>query len=465
LYARIVHQLRLARKTCSGKGLRPSRGNLGTNGTGQPQGIAQHSSTDYNQDMNKKTQQHWWSSWPHLLLWSHVVGVIGFYILLWYRTNPYAGKRQANQKLKAIPPASSESGEAVSIIVPARNEERNIRRCVTSLLEQDYDTYEVIVVDDGSTDGTAGILEDIASHHAHGNRLRALHLRDTLPTGWAGKPHALHIGVQEACGDWLLFTDADTWHAPAALSYSLAKAQAEEIDLFSLGTHQELPGFWDRVMMPMAYLGISMQYPLRQVNDPDSPVAIANGQYILIRRSTYDILGGYARSDLRNTLLDDRDLARIVKENGFKLYLEDGRDLVHVHMYSGLREIRRGWRKNAFLGSRGGLLFALVQLIGLPMVSFVPLLLPLFARLTRGRNARRIRVQAITPREANAAMLLESSAFLAYRLWLDNFLNVPWYYALTHPLAGALFEGILAQSAWRVLTRTGIDWRGRVYYD
>src|SRR5207253_4736907 len=108
-----------------------------------------------------------------------------------------------------------------------------------------------------------------------------------------------------------MFTDADTWHAPGALRFAMSKALAEGIDLLSLDSEQELPGFWNKVMMPMAFLGISMQYPIRLVNDPASPVAIAHGQYILISRALYEIVGGYARPDLRNTLLDDRDLARI----------------------------------------------------------------------------------------------------------------------------------------------------------
>src|SRR5205823_14236723 len=103
----------------------------------------------------------------------------------------------------------------------------------------------------------------------------------------------------------------DTWHAPNALCSSITQAANEGIDLFSLATRQDLPDFWNRVMMPLAYIGISMQYPLKQVNDPSSPVAIANGQYLLIRRAVYDAVGGYARSELRGTLLDDRDLAQV----------------------------------------------------------------------------------------------------------------------------------------------------------
>jgi chlorobactene glucosyltransferase len=418
--------------------------------------------------MEKEDREH---SWLRLFLWLHAISVAIFYIVVWLRTAPGRNDRVGDRfiapaGLGGVTPAHpSKDGrppiyrvefldrkDFVSIIVPARNEERNIRRCVTSLLEQDYPYFEVIVVDDGSTDGTGAILDEIACFHPRGDCLWVLRLRE-LPQGWAGKPHALHAGVQESHGDWLLFTDADTWHAPSALRTSVTRATGEGIDLLTLGSSQELPGFWDRVMMPLAYLGISMQYPSRLVNDPNSPVAIANGQYILIRRAVYDALGGYARPDLRSTVLDDRDLARAVKESGFRLRFVDGRDLVRVHMYHGLADTWRGWRKNAFLGSRGGLAFIFLQLIGLPLVSIMPFLLPLLMRVSRR-----------TKREANVLTLLELGPLLAYRLWINDAMDVPWYYAFTHPLAGALFTGILAQSTWRILTRKGIDWRGRTYY-
>ena len=206
----------------------------------------------------------------------------------------------------------------------------------------------------------------------------------------------MHKGTQEAHGDWLLFTDADTWHAPGALQFSVTKTLDEGIDLLSLGAEHELPGFWNKVMMPMAYLGIAMQYPVKYVNDPRSRIALANRQYMLLRRAVYDMLGGYARSDLRNTLLDDRDLAHIVKENGFRLQLADGRGLVRVRMYRSLSETWRGWRKNAFLGSRGGLAFAVLQLIGLPIVSIVPFLLPLLGWLSGNSKQERLFTDGFT---------------------------------------------------------------------
>jgi chlorobactene glucosyltransferase len=406
----------------------------------------------------------WRQSLTRLALWAHVAGIVGFYAIIWRRTYPDAKDQVRKLPLKKFMPTPAHPGEpTVSIIVPARNEEQNIGRCITSLLEQDYEQFEVIAVDDGSTDNTSNILDELAHSHPQGHRLWVLRLRDDLPAGWAGKPHAIHRGVQEAQGEWLLFTDADTWHAPNALRSSITQAVEEGDDLFTVGAEQELHTFWERVLMPMAYLGISMLYPPRLVNDPKSHVAVANGQYILIRKEVYTIIGGYGRPDLRDTLLDDRDLARVVKETGFKLHFVDGQDLVHVHMYNGFSDTWRGWRKNAYLGNRGGILFILTQLIGLPMVGISPFLLPLLALFTKRQKGDKKRL--LKTSEVGTAATLELTTLLLYRSWLNRSLRVPWYYSFTHPLAAAVFTGILAQSSWRVLTHKGVDWRGRVYHD
>ncbi|GCE14332.1 glycosyl transferase [Tengunoibacter tsumagoiensis] len=353
----------------------------------------------------------------------------------------------------------SEELPFISIIVPARNEERNIERCVTSLLEQDYPGYEVIVVDDGSTDRTSELLDQIQQNHPQGGQLWILRLRDELPVGWAGKPHALHSGVLEASGSWLLFTDADTYHTPSALRSALTQAVTERMDLFTLATTQELPTFWERVLMPMAFMGISMLYPPRQVNDPASPTAIANGQFFLVRRAVYDAVGGYARPELRQTLLDDRDLARVIKDHGYRLHFVDGQDAVSVRMYTSLEETWRGWRKNSYLGNRGGLLFVCAQLIGLPMITFSPFLLPFL-----GKGLEKVLGGHLTAKERWFATGIELTPLLAYRIWINRQLAVPWYYALTHPIAGLVFTGIMGQSTWNILTGKGVDWRGRRYH-
>lgn len=337
----------------------------------------------------------------------------------------------------------------VSIIVPARDEERDIEGCVRSLLAQDYDNFEVIVVDDGSTDATPTILARLA-RTPEGQRLLRVIRVETLPPGWAGKPHALHIGARVASGEWLLFTDADTRHTPTALRSAVTRALRDGADLFSLGTTQDLPGFWNRTLMPIAYMGISAQYPPAWVNNPRSKIAIANGQFLLIRKAVYERVGGYDTGELRGTVVDDLALARVVKRSGGKLRLVDGRGLVSVRMYRSLREHVNGWGKNAALGSHGGAWLFPLFLIGLPLVSVWP-----FVALALGL-ARRRPTLAVSGATSVAAAL-------AYRAYLDYQIGIPLRYGWTHPLGGAIFTFILARSFWRKLRGATVPWRGRSY--
>jgi chlorobactene glucosyltransferase len=402
------------------------------------------------------TAARWWRD-ERVWLWADTAGVLAAYAILAVRTSTgnthlddvALQRRAKSQGAAGASTAGDPDTSLVSVIVPARDEERNIAACVASLLAQDYARFEVIVVDDGSRDATPGILAELQTTHPRGDLLHVVRL-DELPAGWAGKPHALHAGARAARGDWLLFTDADTEHAPHALSAAMRYARTQQLDLVSLSTYQELPGFWNKVLMPIAYMGIGAQYPLRAVNDPRSPVAIANGQFILIARAAYDSFGGYSHPRLRASVVDDRDLAREVKARGFRLRLADGRALVRTHMYRGLREHWGGWSKNVYVGSRGGPLVFAVLLVGLFNISVAPALL-LAGGLTRSRRAWLL------------PALCQSAAILAFRWRLDRALDVPAPYGATHPLGGAAFTAILARAAWRKLTGRGVEWRGRRY--
>lgn len=337
----------------------------------------------------------------------------------------------------------------VSVIVPARDEERNIERCVASLLAQDYPDFEVIVVDDGSTDATPALLDQMRRQPAGRERLRVIRV-DVLPAGWAGKPHALHTGVRSATGEWLLFTDADTFHEPGALRAAVIRAEHDGADLFSVGSRQEAPDFWNRVLMPIAYMGISFMYPPLLVNNPRSKVAIANGQYLLIRRALYQRLGGYDTPELRGTVVDDLALAQTVKRSGARLLLVDGRDLVATHMYHSLREHWDGWGKNAAIGARGGALGIAIMAPGLPMITVGP-----FALLASGLLRRDWRIAL-----AGAAPV---AALLGYRAYLDHMLRIPLRYGWTHPLGGLVFTAIMARSFWNRVRGVTVPWRGRSY--
>jgi chlorobactene glucosyltransferase len=380
-----------------------------------------------------------------LRLWAYTGASVLAYAALARRAAPAGAVIPA-----PAPAAEPEAGAPlVSIVLPVRDEARNVRDCVIGLLAQDHPRVEVIVVDDGSRDDTPRILSDLCAHHPRRERLRVVRV-EGLPPGWAGKPHALHAGAERARGDWLLFTDADTRHHPGALRAALACACARRLDLLSLATRQELPDFWGRMLMPIAYMGITALYPPRRINDPTSAIALANGQYILIRRPVYDALGGYANPRLRATLLDDRDLAREVKGAGYRLEVADGRALVSTRMYRGLGEHWRGWGKNVYGGSRGGPAVFLLLTAGLFASSTLPFAL-LLAGVARRRGAWA------------AAGALQVGALVTYRTRLDRDLGVPWPYAWTHPLGGIVFTGILARAGWRKLTGRGVGWRGRTY--
>ncbi len=385
----------------------------------------------------------------------YALGVTAFHLAMLARL-----RRDANilPPVTLAPPLSEQENPSVatatlprvSVIVPARDEGRSIRACVESLLAQDYPNVEVIVVDDASTDATPAILEDVlASPLACTGRLRVVRV-EALPEGWAGKPHALHTGASQATGKWLLFTDADTSHAPAALRSALRRAQHDHADLFSIITAQDTPDFWGRVIIPIAAMGISMLYPPSRVNDPKSEMALANGQFLLIKREMYERVGGYANPRLRATLVDDRDLAYEVKRAGGRLELVDGRELTRTRMYQSLREHWNGWGKNADLGSPGGALLFPIMLAGLPLVSVLPFALALLG-IARQRMGMAL------------AGIVPVAAIVAYRSALNRSLAIPWRYVWTHPLGASVFTGILARSYWRGLHGRTVPWRGRSY--
>lgn len=395
----------------------------------------------------------WWLD-RRLWVWGFTAGVVATYGVLSWRTMdggvPVCAPATTDDTTDFTSDDTTDAEPLVSIVVPARDEERNIGRCVESLLAQDYARFEVIVVDDGSRDATPRLLDALTREHPRGARLRAIRL-DALPLGWAGKAHALHAGALAARGGWLLFTDADTEHAPEALRSTLRYAVREHLDLFSILTRQELPDFWGRVLMPIAFMGVGAQYPSRQVNDPQSPVAIANGQYILLRRAVYLAIGGYGSPRLRGTVLDDRDLAHEVKRAGYRMELADGHALVRTRMYQSLREHWHGWGKNAYLGSRGGPAMFVAMTLGLLGITVAPIALLLVGVLGRRPGVA-------------AAGALQVAAAAAYRDRLDRALEVPRRYVWTHPLGGLIFAGILARSGWRKLTGQGAEWRGRTYH-
>src|SRR3989442_7174787 len=227
----------------------------------------------------------------------------------------------------------------VSVIVLARNDEACLRACLESLVSQSGVNFEIIVVDDASTDGNRQIARSFAAVHV----IEAA----PLPPGWSGKNNAMWTGASQARGEWLLFTDADTVHRSGSLARALAEAQQHDAALLSYAPEQEVHGFWEKAVMPVIFAELAATYRPSQVSDPASPAAAANGQYLLISRQAYDAVGGHAA--VATSLLEDVALARAVKASGRKIFFRFGGDAVRTRMYRSLAQLREGWTKNLAL--------------------------------------------------------------------------------------------------------------------
>ena len=237
-------------------------------------------------------------------------------------------------------PSLSDSAQPeVSVIVPARNEEACLGACLESLIGQQGVPFEIIVVDDGSSDRTA----DIARSFAGVKLVEA----GPLPEGWSGKSNAVYAGAQQARGQWLLFTDADTVHLSESLSRALAEAKSSGAQMLSYSPAQELHGFVERAVMPVIFAELAATYKPREVSDPNSPAAAANGQYLLIIREAYDAIGGHAA--IAASLLEDVELARAVKGSGRRIRFRFGGDAVCTRMYRSFAQLVEGWTKNLAL--------------------------------------------------------------------------------------------------------------------
>ena len=241
----------------------------------------------------------------------------------------------------------------VSIIVPARNEEASLPACLSSLVSQDSIRFEIIVVDDASTDRTREIAASIP-------RVRVLET-GPLPPGWTGKNNAVVTGAREAKGKWLLFTDADTVHKPGSLARAVAEAESNHVDLLSYTPEQEVRGFWERAIMPVIFAELARKYPPHQVSDYSKNVAAANGQYLLISRIAYDKVGGHTA--IAQSLLEDVALARVVRDASLRIRFRYGGDTVRTRMYRGFGQLREGWTKNLILLFPNAAPLALLRLL------------------------------------------------------------------------------------------------------
>jgi glycosyltransferase involved in cell wall biosynthesis len=243
----------------------------------------------------------------------------------------------------------------VSIIIPARNEEANLETCMRSLVMQKGVAFEILIVNDASTDRTRTIAESftrIRNCPFIGSNqflldVQVIDAPQPLPTGWTGKTNALVAGEAAARGEWLLFTDADTEHLEGSLATAVAEAVEHHADLLSYSPEQLLNGFRQQLLMPLIFGELAMKYSPRRVSDPAMPDAAANGQYLLVRAAAHRQIGGFA--SVATGLLEDVALARLYKQQGLVIRFRFGRGLVRTRMYPTWDDLRIGWTKNLAL--------------------------------------------------------------------------------------------------------------------
>jgi glycosyltransferase involved in cell wall biosynthesis len=230
---------------------------------------------------------------------------------------------------------------SVTAIVPARNEEAVIAACIASLATQP-EIAEILVVNDQSTDSTASIVRGLME------RIPNLRLLESgeLPDGWVGKNHALWVGVRQAKSPWLLFTDADAEHERDSVARALQIAKEQGAALVSFSPEQITETWYERALIPFIYLRLAKRFSYENVNDPNSPAAAANGQFLMMRRDVYDAIGGH--SGVAGEVLEDVALAMRVKAAGHRISFGSGKGIVRVRMYRSFREMWQGWKKNLY---------------------------------------------------------------------------------------------------------------------
>jgi glycosyltransferase involved in cell wall biosynthesis len=340
-------------------------------------------------------------------------------------------------------PVAAAGNPLVSIIVPARNEEADIEQSLTRLLELDYDNYEVIAVNDRSTDRTGEIMVGVAARPAVHDRLRVIHHRE-LPSGWLGKTHAMWTATNEAKGDWLLFTDADVQFKPDALRRALAYAEAEHADHVVVFPQMIMKRPGEFMMIAFFQTMFVFGHRPWKVADPKSKDHMGVGAFNLIRRSAYEAVGTYEA--LRMEVLDDMKLGKVVKNAGFAQRNVFGEDLISIRWARGARGVVENLTKNFFAVLSFQWWRTLIAAFGLAFLNLMP-----FLGVWLAHGWERL------PYAIALASMFSIYAGMSWRS------GVPAYYFLLHPVSTVLFVYTLLLSMSHALWNDGIIWRGTRY--
>jgi glycosyltransferase involved in cell wall biosynthesis len=327
----------------------------------------------------------------------------------------------------------------VQVIVPARNEEDCIARCLQSLVAQQGIAFQITVVDDGSTDRTRAIAESFP-------QVRVISASEPKP-GVMGKCNALIAGAAGSAAKWLLFTDADTVHYPGSLAASVQEAENRGMDLLSYSPEQETHAWWELSVMPLVFAELARAYPTDRVNNPHESKVAANGQYILVRRQVYEALGGHQA--VADKILEDVELARLFKVSHHKIWFGYGAGIVRTRMYRTFRAMWDGWTKNLALLFKKPLRLAFIRAVEFFAIAILLVLGTAFA-------LEKHLLKALT---AIGLGLLFYLNFI-FRIHRAHF---PWRANLMAFFGIPLFVSLLIRSYIHSNVRGELTWKGRIY--
>ena len=331
----------------------------------------------------------------------------------------------------------------VSIIVPARNEEQDIEPALSQLLALDYDNYEVIAVNDRSTDRTGEIMERVAaSPTAHG-RLRVIHVSE-LPSSWMGKVHAMWTAGQAATGDWLLFTDADVLFKPEVLRRALVYAEAEHADHVVLFPRMIMKHPGERMMIAFFQTLFTFGHRPWRVADPDTADHMGVGAFNMVRRTTYDAVGTY--KTLRMEVVDDMKLGKVIKNARFRQRNVFGEDLISIRWAKGAMGVVNNLTKNFFAVLSFQWWRTIASTFGLLFLNLGP-----FLGVWLAHGWERV------PYAIALASMLVIYIGMSFKS------SIPPYYFFLHPISTLLFAYTLLRSMFRTLADDGVTWRGTKY--
>jgi chlorobactene glucosyltransferase len=349
--------------------------------------------------------------------------------------------------LSDLPPAG---GPVVSVIIPARNEAATIETVARSVLSTRYQRMELLVVDDRSTDGTRDAVERLARRDV---RLRLI-AGEELPPGWFGKQWACFQGYRAARGDVLLFTDADTRHEPDLLGRAIAALDATGADLLTVAPRQASITLWERLVMPQIWVLLGYRFHPSVVNRARRlRDVIANGQFIMMPRASYEAIGTHAA--VRGDVAEDLALAQRVWSMGRKLHFAFADRLMETRMYRDLGHLIEGWSKNVYLGGRQSypdepLRRALVPfaLAGAMLFWLLP---PIVLLISHTRP-----VPVLT-----GPAVLASIASAGFWSLISYGMQIPVWYGLGYPLGALMTLYIILRSTLRGGRK--VEWKERVY--